>query len=697
MSTQILPTLSRPIAARSAHSRRLSVRLLLLPVLFLLLTGSFLSAEDDDKLAEEERLRRSTAVALNYCRASFHRIQKYPTPQVLMEERDNILSNLNLNEIDDEEIIRLYTGVLQEINGMELADRERAIVKDKHSQAFNQKAWARSLDLAANFASANMVGMVQTGAAGWWDYRTFDWQRDLDVWKLDKERMNGIYDKSSSFLDTFWKLTRKRNIPDNWLIRSTDLDALEEAMKEKNPQVRLRVLRRMERFMEFYPPYVYYVARTEQELGQLFAANQTYGKLDKLCSGHFRQDEMLATGLANMALIQAYLKQPTAVATARAAMEKSTNVWQVNLVCARILSENREYDSAEESLLRNLDIGLEESQSRVGLLTLYYQAGDKRKMLAQLQDPKVLASVPPPVLLQCSALFDAREFPPQLRQQLANSIRIEPQLGFGADDLVIVASPEWNFETSDIVLQVGQRRWNDPYIVRRERHVELRFPGVVEWGTPLQAQATTTPVAIGLRYAGMPTFQLTMTPNQLANPNGGRGFGIGNDARNESSALLLTTVEMNQMKLPVNNPLLSWQGGNHLPTRRTETQQELFPSSNQPVLTQQREMNKPDVAATISDPQVTPEPESLPVELNPFGPKVKEIPVSLPKYEAEEEAEPIKALPTYPTSQRSERDPFSSEVQEEKPEPKKRLRKFIPRTPPFLKGIISAEASANEF
>ncbi|MEZ6045605.1 MAG: hypothetical protein R3C11_08520 [Planctomycetaceae bacterium] len=685
MSTQILPLQSHPLFAHRILTTRGSLRMMLLILMTLFCTQLF--AEETPSTEESERLRRSTAVALNYCRASFHRIQKYPTPQVLMEERDNILSNLNLNEIDDEEIIRLYTGVLQEINNIELGDREKVILKDKHNQAFSEKMWARSLDVAANFATANMVGMVQSGAAGWWDYRAFDWQRDLDMWRLEKNRMTGIYDKSSSFLDTFWKLTRKRNIPDNWLVRSTDLDALEDAMKEKNPEIRLRVLRRMERFMDYYPPYIYYVARTEQELGQLFAANQTYDKLNKLCSGHFRKDEMLATGLANMALIQAYLKQPSAVATARAAMEKSTDVWQVNLVCARILSENRHYDAAEESLLRNLDVGLEENQSRVGLLTMYYQSGNSRKMLAQLQDPKVLASVPPPILLQCSALFDAREFPPQLRQQLANSIRVEPQLSFGADDLIVVANSEWNFENSEVVLQVGQHRFNDPFIVRHERQVELRFPGVVEWGTPLQGVSSTAPVSIGLRYAGMPTFQLSMLPNQVVNP--GRGF----DSRSESSALRLATVDMNQMKLPINNPLLSWQGNTNLPVRQSES----IPVEEAPVLTQQEETNKPETTSIVPEPELKQPIELLPVKLNPFENQVEEKPASLPQnfeVEMEEEAQP---LPKYPSTQNQEKDPFSSHEPEEKPEKGKGLRKFIPKSPSFLKGFISADAAAREF
>src|SRR5690606_8513852 len=104
--------------------------------------------------------------------------------------------------------------------------------------------------LATEVATQQYVAAVRTGAHSWWDYRTLGWHRDLDVWKVERERMIAVVDKSSLFLDTFWKLTRKHPIPDRWLVRSDDLDRLEEALREPDLEVRLRVLRRMEPFME---------------------------------------------------------------------------------------------------------------------------------------------------------------------------------------------------------------------------------------------------------------------------------------------------------------------------------------------------------------------------------------------------------------------------------------------------------------
>src|SRR5690606_28102726 len=109
--------------------------------------------------------------------------------------------------------------------------------------------------------------------------------RDLELHKIDKARATAVIQRSSQFLDTFWKLARKKSIPDRWLVRGDDLDQLESAIQESDAEVRLRVLRRMEPFMQAYPPYWYYVARTQQELGKLSDAAATYAHVEELGQG----------------------------------------------------------------------------------------------------------------------------------------------------------------------------------------------------------------------------------------------------------------------------------------------------------------------------------------------------------------------------------------------------------------------------
>ena len=236
----------------------------------LLVTPEQVVAEttSTEQQAEFEQQRRATAVALNYCRASFHRIRKNPSKRVMLEEQENILNNLNLSRIDDEEVVKLYSSVLDEIGHIQIADSERKVIKDRYGRSVKQHVMTTAMSLSAQLLTAQYADAVTTGAGSWWDYRTLGWQRDFDSLRIEKERMTQIVDKSSQFLDTFWKLSRKRKIPDHWLVRSNDLTALETAMQEPNLPTRLRILHRMERFMECYPPYWYYVARAQQRMGK---------------------------------------------------------------------------------------------------------------------------------------------------------------------------------------------------------------------------------------------------------------------------------------------------------------------------------------------------------------------------------------------------------------------------------------------
>jgi hypothetical protein len=221
---------------------------------------------------EEEALRRSTAVTLNYCRASFYRIQKSPTVRVLVEEQEKILNNLDLNSIADQDVVKLYTGVLVEISEVRMSDRERHVLNEKYRTGLGTLLTGDALDFGTQVASAQYVSAIRTGARSWWDYRNQATVLDTDIFHADQKRLMTVTEKTGQFLDTFWKLARDRKIPDRWLVRNQDLSRLDTAMQERDLTVRLRVLRRMRDFMECYPPYWYYLGRTHQALGQFNTA-----------------------------------------------------------------------------------------------------------------------------------------------------------------------------------------------------------------------------------------------------------------------------------------------------------------------------------------------------------------------------------------------------------------------------------------
>lgn len=452
------------------------------------LTGAALAEELD---------RKAAAVALNYSRTSFHRIRRYPSKRVLMEEQLHILNNLNLNGIADEEVVRLYTSVLAEITEVQIAEQERRLLQEQFRRDLTSSTVVNAYALAGLIAEGHYIAAVKTGVRSWWDYRGMKQHRDIDLWKVDKQRMLAVVDKSAQFLDTFWKLTRRRSIPDRWLIRDADLDRLEEAVQEPDPQVRLRVLLRMAPFMECCPPWWYYVGRTQQQLGQLFAAANTFRQLEALGQGHFRKDQMLAAGTANLAIIEDFLGQPQADETASRALAYASGDWEVNVGCARVLLRHGRYEEAEDAVLRNLDTGLETRQSLTVLLAVYRAAGNRANMVRALNRSETAELITAPVLLECLAWVGFQETPPRVVNAVYRSLEAGSELSFGADSMTVVAASPWRLDEARGLLELGGRNFTDVERNASDGWHRLRFRSVGELGTPL-------------RSAGHPPFSLLL-------------------------------------------------------------------------------------------------------------------------------------------------------------------------------------------
>lgn len=393
---------------------------------------------------------RNTAVALNYCRASFHRIRRYQSKRVLVEEQEKILNNLNLNGIGDEEVIKLYSSVLDEISRTQIADREMAFLQDKFKKGMQRQIGASVLTMGTQMALCSVEGAVRTGVNSWLDYRDLSWSRELDVWKVDKDRMQAVVEKSTNFLDTFWKLAQKNNIPDRWLVRGDDLDALEEAVREPEPEKRLRILRRMEPFMECYPPYWYYVARALQTRGQAQEAAVVYNRVADLAYGHFRKDDMLAASLANRAIIQEYLKDENAVRSAEESLAHSAGVWEANLMCAHVLERHGRIQQAEDAILRNLDVDLERPNSALALLSLYYRNGRHDGIVRMLESDELLTVLPVQNVLQCAEKIGAERVPVGTVVRLRESLSVSTEPRFGLEDVNLTCDANWLGHTARI-------------------------------------------------------------------------------------------------------------------------------------------------------------------------------------------------------------------------------------------------------
>ena len=459
---------------------------------------------------DDEVVRRSTAVTLNYCRASFYRIQKTPSVRVLIEEQEKILNNLDLNSIADQDVVKLYTGVLVEISEVRMSDRERHVLNEKYRTSLGTVLTGDAFDFGTQLASAQYLAAIRTGARSWWDYRNTATVLDADVFHADQKRLMAISEKSGQFLDTCWKLARDRKIPDRWLVRNQDLSRLDAAMQERDPQVRLRVLKRMQEFMACYPPYWYYLARTQQALGHLTTAAATYEKLVCLGQGHFRKDDMLAAGLANRAVIQDYLHQPCAAETAIKALGYSTDVWEANLMCAQVLGRCGRTAEAEDAVLRNLDVDLERVQSTAALVSLYARQGKVAKLRSRLANPALVRSMPMPMLIRAAAVLGPQRIPDSVVAHWASSLTAHYELKYGPDDFVLETTPLWNLQTSEMSLIVGDESYRQSTIALTGGQSEVRFARICEVGHPLYATSNPPPATLIVKYPDAPLVRLRL-------------------------------------------------------------------------------------------------------------------------------------------------------------------------------------------
>ncbi|MEY3173816.1 MAG: hypothetical protein RLZZ436_1730 [Planctomycetota bacterium] len=470
--------------------------------------------------APTEAARRKTAVTLNYCRAALHRIRRAGSREVLLEEQQRILNNLDLNQIDDPEVISLYRSILDEIGMVEISDRERTVITEGFRRGLQRKMGTDFFVMGAQAATGQLGSVIQTGASSWWDYRSTQLKRDSDLWQVEKNQFQSLMTRSSSFLDSFWKLSRKNEIPDRWLLRDQDLDKLGEALAVENPEVRLRSLRRLERFMECYPPYWYYVGRAQQQLGETTAAAETFRRLTEIGQGHFRQDDLLASSMANLALIEESLGDGNAAATALQAFEYSTANWEANLVCAWILSRHGRHAEAEELILCNVDEQLEVEQSTVALVSLYYHSENRRQLKTMLADAEVLRRIPIPGLLLCARMLGPDELPRSALEHLGTSLSAIPRGNGRGNSIAVAAAIAWKLNDASAVISDGSRTFE--YAGHRETAdgMEASFSPSLSSGPGGPPGET---LRMTLRYPGTPRIELVLAEEANAAGTAERG------------------------------------------------------------------------------------------------------------------------------------------------------------------------------
>ena len=451
--------------------------------------------------------RRRMAVTLNYCRAALHRIRRAPSKSIMLEEQQRILNNLDLNQIDDPDVISLYRSILDEIGQVEISDRERLAIEQQVREGLQRKIGTDIFVIGAQAVTGQIGSVIQTGAGSWWDYRSTQIKRNNDLWQVDKTQFSTFMSRSSTFLDSFWRLSRKNQIPDRWLLRDQDLDQLADVLNESDPERRLRMLARLEKFMECYPPYWYYLARTQQQMGNLEAASATFRRLSEIGRGHFRQDDMLASCMANLSLIQETQRDPEAVASAISAYDFSSRNWESNLVCAWVLGRHQKYQEAEDLILCNLDDELETDQSSVALVSLYYHSENRGRLAELLEDERMLRRIPIPGLLLCAKMLGPSKIPREAEMLLTSTLQASRRSSGRVNSIAVTAAPAWKLVDASAEIEDGDLIFHSAGHRQTAQGVEVNFVTSLDTA-PDQSGSET--LRMSLNYPGTPAIQVVL-------------------------------------------------------------------------------------------------------------------------------------------------------------------------------------------
>jgi hypothetical protein len=243
-------------------------------------------------------------------------------------------------------------------------------------------------------------------------------------------------------------------------------------------------------------------------LGQFPEALESYNHLTSLGDQYFRKDEMLAAAFANQALIEDYLQQASAVEIARRALDYSTDVWEVNLMCGVLLLKKGHIAEAEDAILRNLDVNLETQQSLVALLAVYHVSSDTRRLMDRLSKPEIARKIPAPLLLECVGVLGTGNIPPATLAQLMGSLKADVDHRFGLDDFRVDAAPIWQLDRAKVSLSRAGKTAPEPSLSSDSDKYKVRFSRIAELGSPIQPGGLLDPMILTVKYPETETIRI---------------------------------------------------------------------------------------------------------------------------------------------------------------------------------------------
>ena len=403
-------------------------------------------------------------LALNYCHMALVNILAYEDRIILDEEYNNIINNISLSAIQDEEVVTILKQLMDTLITFKLTEEQTARLLKIYNQQVVNAVYVTSaqntndviialgvkqlidrlqptmlesvLDGTVNGAPGGIHGVLLGAASGflkailtgttspigaeiivpyvlskigglYQNYRenTQLYRQALDekLWKLDTQTIQAIHEMRKSFVQVYWTLMKRYNIPENLRLTEEQLRNAVEVFKIEDVEKRYRQLERLQQDFQAFPPFWYKLAQTAQELGHLEEAVNLYQKIEQEYHPFFRKDHELAAALMDKVVLIESLKLTHPEILVRLNVEgdvsenlkrilaESNNDWRNNVFVALQYEGLKNYDAAKNLIIQNIDNEKELSLNFRLLGEIYALAGEQKaltNLIRQMYDDK---------------------------------------------------------------------------------------------------------------------------------------------------------------------------------------------------------------------------------------------------------------------------------------------------------------------
>jgi chorismate mutase len=417
-----------------------------------------------------------TAKILNYCHMSLYKIVSYNDRIVLEEEYSEIINNINLTKIQDEEIVDLLKSLMDAISKFKLNEGDKAIfMKEYEEQVRN--ALYESIGNLANpsvIMSVNPVIMAATMAvnigSAYANYRNnmevYKRVIDRQLWELNKSAILELNDVRKEFLSSYWKLMKKYDIPDKWRLTEKQMKFYLEAVKDKDPNRRLRQLKRLEGEFEAYPPFNYYLGQTAQELKLHETALKAYDKFESGQIGFFREDSLYSSTLMNkIQLLNPKSDRNEILRYLKTIIEQSQMDGRKNLFVGLWYIQFEKHEEAQERFQANIDNNFNVATNKMLLGDAYLKGQDKTSLKTLIDAMLKEDNVRNHQILYLLGKLPEVELVNRMKDQILGIYVSVNKRMFSKDDLILTLPDRWvigdfnNFKAS--LVFKGQKYQSD--------------------------------------------------------------------------------------------------------------------------------------------------------------------------------------------------------------------------------------------